>query len=187
MGLIRLLFGLFAPRRTRLTPRNFPYRQTARESSALDLCRPSLAGARPPAPRPPVTALTCGTVLSGSCWVIDGDTIVMCGHNIRLAGIDAPELDQPWGKKARSALIELCRGRTVRAEVVGELSYDRQVAVCRLEDGRHLAAEMVRMGLALDWRKYSGGRYRNLEPADARKRLWRADARQKGRFPPTTI
>jgi micrococcal nuclease len=35
------------------------------------------------------------TVLRGRCWVIDGDTIVIDNVRLRLAGIDAPELDHP--------------------------------------------------------------------------------------------
>jgi micrococcal nuclease len=65
-----------------------------------------------------------------------------------------------------------------------ELSYDRLVAECFLPDGRDLAAELVRCGLALDWSKFSGGKYRHLEPADARRRLWRAQARQRGLLRP---
>lgn len=128
--------------------------------------------------------LCAGSVISGRCRVIDGDTIVIEGQNIRLAGIDAPELDHPWGRKSKYALVALCRGQTVKARITGELSHDRLVAICLLPDGRDLSAEMVRLGHALDWPKYSGGRYRHLEPPDARRRLWRADARQKGRFPP---
>ena len=40
--------------------------------------------------------------------------------------------------------------------------------------------ELVRIGLALDWPKFSGGKYRHLEPEDARRKLWRAAARQRG-------
>jgi len=131
-------------------------------------------------PAPPVQPV----VLRGKCWVVDGDTIVIGGQNIRIAGIDAPELDHPYGNVARSALIRLVRGHEVTATVTGELSYDRLVAVCHLPDGRDIAAEMVRMGMALDWAKHSRGRYRGLEPPDARRRMWRIDARQKGRMPP---
>lgn len=130
------------------------------------------------------TSLPKGTAIRGRCWVIDGDTIVIGDHRIRLAGIDAPELDHPWGRKAKSALIDLCRGQVVTATVTGEFSHSRLVAECHLQDGRDLSAELVKQGLALDWRKYSGGRYRSYEPEGVRKRLWRADARQKGRFPP---
>jgi micrococcal nuclease len=146
-----------------------------------DLSRP----ARPKevgAVRPDVKAVS--PCLSGRCVVVDGDTIIIGGKPIRLAGIDAPELDHPYGVKAKWALVGLCRGQTVRAELDGSSSYDRLVAICYLPDGRDLAAEMVRLGHAVDWRKYSGGRYRHLEVAGIRKRLWRCDARQKGRFPP---
>lgn len=121
-------------------------------------------------------------VLRGRCWVIDGDTVVINNVRVRLAGIDAPELDHPWGKKSKWALVELCRGQIVTARIKPELSYDRVVAECFLPDRRDLAAELVRRGLALDWPKFSGGKYRHLEPPDARRKLWRADARQKGRF-----
>lgn len=47
---------------------------------------------------------------------------------------------------------------------------------------RDLSAEMVKLGLAIDWPKFSGGRYRDLEVPDARKKMWLADARQKGRM-----
>lgn len=140
-----------------------------------------------PAQRAPLPAghLCAGSVIEGTCWVIDGDTIVIGKQNIRLAGIDAPELDHPWGRKAKFALVALCRGQKITVRVTGELSHDRVVGICHLPDGRDLAAEMVRMGLAVDWPKYSGGRYRHLEVPGVRRRLWRCDARQNGRFPPT--
>jgi micrococcal nuclease len=131
-----------------------------------------------------VTVVPKRKIMRGTCFVVDGDTIIIDRCNIRLAGIDAPELDHPWGNKAKWALYQLCKGQVVTAEVTGDLSYDRLVAICRLPDGRDLSAEMVKMGLALDWRKHSGGQYRSLEPDGVRKKLWRADARQKGRFPP---
>ena len=130
---------------------------------------------------PPVPP-QAGTVLRGRCWVIDGDTIVIDNVRLRLAGIDAPELDHPWGQQAKWALVQLCKGQTVTARIRPELSYDRVVAECFLPDGRDLAAELVRSGLALDWPKFSGGTYRHLEPPDARRRLWRAEARQRGRL-----
>jgi micrococcal nuclease len=121
----------------------------------------------------------------GPAWVIDGDTIDIQGTRIRLAGIDAPELDHPYGNVAKGALIRLCRGQVVRAVSEGNLSHERAVATCYLPDGRDLSAEMVRAGLALDWRKFSGGKYRHLEPEGIRRKLWRCDARQKGQMPPT--
>ena len=117
---------------------------------------------------------------TGRGYVIDGDTIQIGDVRLRLAGIDAPELDHPWGKVAKSTLIGLCKGQVIRAEISPELSYDRLVATCYLPDGRDLSAEMVRLGAALDWPKFSGGKYAHLEPAGARKKHWKAAARQKG-------
>lgn len=120
----------------------------------------------------------CGTTLSGKCHVIDGDTIVIKNIHVRLFGIDAPELEHPWGQKSKWKMVELCKGKEVTAEVSGELSHNRVVATCRLPDGRDLSAELVRRGLALDWAAYSGGRYRHLEPDGVRRKLWRAAQRQ---------
>ncbi|MFZ1727253.1 MAG: thermonuclease family protein [Albidovulum sp.] len=120
----------------------------------------------------------------GRAWVIDGDTIDIGGQRIRLAGIDAPELDHPYGKNAKWALVNLCKGREVRAVFDGDQSYNRTVATCYLPDGRDLSAEMVKAGMAIDWPKFSRRKYSGLEPAGIRQRLWRCDARQKGRMPP---
>lgn len=162
MRLIRLIARLFS-RRGR--------------SPSQPTRRPPLVVVAPQAPCPPKDA-----VLRGRCWVIDGDTIVIDNVRIRLAGIDAPELDHPWGQKSKWALVQLCKGQVVTARIKPELSYDRLVAECFLPDGRDLAAKLVRCGLALDWPKFSGGKYRHLEQPDARQRLWRASARQRGTY-----
>ena len=134
-----------------------------------------------PALRPTVEATPSRpTEIRGRARIIDGDTIVIRDTRIRLAGIDAPELEHPWGKKSKFALIALCKGREVVAEVTGDLSHGRLVARCRLCDGTDLAAELVKQGLALDWASFSGGGYKHLEPHGIRKKLWRAAARQRG-------
>ncbi|WP_082182049.1 thermonuclease family protein [Aestuariivita boseongensis] len=121
-------------------------------------------------------------LLKGAAWVVDGDTIKIKNTQIRLFGVDAPELNHPYGKKAKWALHELCKGQEVSAEITDVDEYGRTVARCYLPDGRDLSEEMVRKGLALDWSKFSDGAYRHLETNDARKKLFLADARQKGRM-----
>ncbi|RYI30835.1 MAG: hypothetical protein EON48_05195 [Acetobacteraceae bacterium] len=178
MGLLRLLFRAF--RRSR-RPKAVLIR---RETRVIELPSPQ---------QTPVIALQQTTQISvvevrelrGRAWVIDGDTIDIAGTRIRLAGIDAPEMDHPYGKSAKWALIKLCKGQEVRAVFDGNLSHDRTVATCYLPDGRDLSAEMVRAGMAIDWRKFSGGRYRAYEPDGIRKKLWRCEARQKGLMPPS--
>lgn len=124
------------------------------------------------------------TQIRGPCYVVDGDTITIKGMNIRLAGIDAPEMDHPWGKNAKWHLLSLTKGQVVIAYFEGAQSYAREVATCFLPDGRDLSAEMVKAGFAIDWPKYSGGKYRQYEQPVSRKRMWRTDARQRGQWPP---
>lgn len=109
--------------------------------------------------------------LTGKCHVIDGDTIVIKGTKIRLAGIDAPELDRPWGQKSKWAMVNICKGKDVTAQLTGERSHDRLVATCYLADGRDIGAELISQGLALDWALFSGGKYRHLEPRGVRRKL----------------
>ncbi len=130
--------------------------------------------------RPPEATQQTQLVLKGKCRVIDGDTIVISSTRIRIAGIDAPELDHPWGKNSKFALINMCKGQVVTAAIKETDTHDRVVAKCYLPDGRDLAAELVKLGLALDWPKYSGGEYSRFEPQGIRKKLWRAAARQQG-------
>lgn len=115
---------------------------------------------------------------------MDGDTIIVQKISIRLFGIDAPEMDHPYGRNAKSAMIGLCRGQTITVHVTDVDDYGRTVANCYLPDGRDLSAEMVKIGHAIDWPKFSGGLYRQYEEDGIRRRLWRCDARQKGRMPP---
>ncbi len=122
--------------------------------------------------------------LVGYCSVVDGDTIRIGKQMIRLAGVDAPEIEHPWGQKAKWALVGLVKGQKVIAHLEPELSYDRVVATCALENGQDLSAEMVKLGLALDWAKFSGGKYAKFEPAGVRKKLWRVAAKHNGTLHP---
>lgn len=120
--------------------------------------------------------------VEGTARVTDGDTIVIEKTQIRLFGIDAPELNHPYGQKAKWAMVKLCKGQRIRAEITEIDVHGRTVARCFLPDGRDLSAELVKQGLAIDWPKFSGGVYRSLEVEGSRKKMWLADARQKGRM-----
>lgn len=131
---------------------------------------------------PRVPNVSSGLVVKGSAYVSDGDTLTINKTQIRLFGIDAPELNHPYGKNAKWALVSLCKGMTIQAQIIGQDSHGRNVAKCYLQDGTDLSAEMVKLGLAIDWPKFSGGIYGALELPGIRKKLWLADARQKGRM-----
>lgn len=182
MGLLRQIFRAFFPRvRPRAT---YDY---ARPTNIEGQAQTTLVSSQFTRRTLVSVSVVAEAILSGPCWVIDGDTIDIGGKRIRLSGIDAPELDQPYGKSAKGALISLCKGMKIKAVFDGEVSYERGVATCYLPDGRDLSAEMVKLGLAIDWAKYSGGKYRSLEEPGLRKKLWRCDARQKGRMPPSLV
>jgi endonuclease YncB( thermonuclease family) len=90
---------------------------------------------------------------TGKAFVIDGDTIHVSRARVRLHGIDAPELTQHGGWKARSHMIGLAGGREVAVEPIDVDCYGRIVA--RIWLGKaDLAERMVHDGFARgvsDW------------------------------------
>lgn len=83
--------------------------------------------------------------------VKDGDSLVVervrekRQSELRLFGIDAPELDQPWGIQSRTALRRLVGGKTVTVETTDRDRYGRLVA--RVWVGRtYVNAAMVWSG-----------------------------------------
>lgn len=113
-------------------------------------------------------------ILEGRVTVVrDVDTIVVAGTPVRLNGLDGPEVSIRSGREARTFMTRLVRGETVTCQLNGERTHDRWVGVCFL-DGQDLGAIAVANGHALDCRRYSGGRYRELETPAARSRITRA-------------
>jgi len=96
--------------------------------------------------------------LSGTVTlVIDGDTLWVrpdAGPGgptkpraVRLRGIDAPEICQPWGPQAKAALESRVLHRHVRLRGHATDDYSRQVATLELQ-GEDIGAWMVRQGHA---------------------------------------
>lgn len=105
--------------------------------------------------------------------VRDGDSIVVrrggVGVEVRLDGIDCPELDQAFGRKAKSFTSGLAFGKPVRLAGKGKDRYDRDLAEVFLPDGRSLNRELVAAGLAWWYRKYSTDRTLEALEQTARK------------------
>nr|WP_166819579.1 thermonuclease family protein [Bradyrhizobium sp. 1(2017)]QIO37450.1 thermonuclease family protein [Bradyrhizobium sp. 1(2017)] len=105
---------------------------------------------------------------AGRASVIDGDTLGIHGNYIRLWGIDAPEHDQlcrgedslhyRCGAKAANELDQFINSRAVRCSAIETDRYGRVVASCSVE-GTDLAEWLVSHGHALDWPRFSKGKY----------------------------
>jgi endonuclease YncB( thermonuclease family) len=97
--------------------------------------------------------------LSGKVVAVhDGDTLTVLvasvQHKIRLNGIDAPELGQNYGRRARQFLSDLCFGTIVTVRVVNVDRYGREVGDV-VVGGVLANAELVRAGLAWHYKQYS--------------------------------
>jgi endonuclease YncB( thermonuclease family) len=67
--------------------------------------------------------------------------------NVRLADIDAPEREQPFGTRSRQSLADLCANKGARVREAGKDRYGRTLArvVCATVD---VNTEQVRRGMA---------------------------------------
>jgi endonuclease YncB( thermonuclease family) len=111
--------------------------------------------------------------------VIDGDSLRAGGENIRLIGIDAPELRQTcrdaqgdeWlcGRAAKARLAALVSGGNVACAARGHDRYGRTLAVCSAAGVADLGAALVREGHAVDYGGYFSA---EQEARQARRGLW---------------
>ena len=121
--------------------------------------------------------------------VIDGDSLevkyaglfsfLRKPFPVRLYGIDAPELAQPYGQESRKQLQSLVRGGGIRMDVKATDRYGRTVGLLyrRRRRGQSVNVEMVRSGMAWWYRRY-GGRDLGFQEAEAeakrrRRGVWR--------------
>lgn len=120
--------------------------------------------------------------------VIDGDSLevkyaglfsfLRSPFPVRLYGIDAPELAQPYGQDSRKQLEKLVRRGGIRMDVRATDRYGRTVGLLyRRRRNRSVNAEMVRSGMAWWYRRY-GGRDLGFPEAEAeakrrRRGVWR--------------
>ena len=104
-------------------------------------------------------AISAATWLNGRVvGVSDGDTLTLLAagnHRIkvRLAGIDAPEKRQPYGRKSKQALSDMVYGRDVSVRVEQTDRYGRSVGSVRY-GGRDINRVMVEHGHAWAYKRY---------------------------------
>ena len=108
-------------------------------------------------------SVTAVSDITGSAYIVDGDTIEINGVHIRLNGIDTPETEQIcmangviWycGIQATKMMRQLTRGNIVTCIGSAKDRYGRLIANCFI-GGLNINATMVKAGLALAYRHYS--------------------------------
>lgn len=121
--------------------------------------------------------------------VTDGDTITVLApgnteERIRLAGIDAPEKNQPYGQASKQHLSDQVFDRQVVVDWAKRDQYGRIIGKV-LVDGRDANLEQVKAGLAWHYKKYQNEQelddrlaYGRAEVAarEARTGLWEEPA-----------
>jgi endonuclease YncB( thermonuclease family) len=111
--------------------------------------------------------------------VKDGDSLIArvqgVAMDFRLADVDAPELDQPYGRQAKQELAAIAAGRQLVLVPIDTDRYGRTVA--HVWNGNtYLNAEMVRRGAA--WFNVEFARSETLydveqEARNAQRGLWK--------------
>jgi len=102
--------------------------------------------------------LEAATVTGRVIRVVDGDTLVLLDHsqvqhNIRLAGIDAPEAGQPYGRQSTEQLKQQVTGRFVVVEYDKRGRYGRIIGKVLL-GGENQNLGQVEAGLAWHFKRY---------------------------------
>lgn len=115
--------------------------------------------------------------------IVDGDTAELLYNGelplmLRLQHIDAPEKrgSQPYGNKAKIVLSDLCFGQQVTILTEGDFDMGgRMIGEIINEEGINVNKEMVRLGYAWHFKKYSDDfSYDELEKEarNNRRGLW---------------
>lgn len=110
--------------------------------------------------------------------IIDGDTMEILYQNnpikIRLAHIDCPEKrsKQPFGTQAKTTLSNLCFGQQVTINSQNSDRYGRLIAVITNAKKQVVNQEMIKLGMAWHFTKYSNDNtYARLEQEARKKRI----------------
>lgn len=105
----------------------------------------------------PTVGLRADT-LEGKAVLVDGDSIVIAGKQVRLWGIDAPEMDTREGYLAKLYLRTVIDEKSVRCVEQGARVSSETMAKCYIGEV-DIGEVMVLSGHARDWVQYSQGYY----------------------------
>ena len=90
----------------------------------------------------------------------DGDTVVVLDSlnnqiTLRLAEIDCPEKNQPFGTKAKQFTSEEIYRKEIKYIVTDIDRYGRSIAMIYYDNGKYLSAQLLKNGLAWHYKRYS--------------------------------
>ena len=108
--------------------------------------------------------------LCGAATVVDGDTIKLGATTVRLFGVDAEEMSEVNGPRAKDILTRTVAGQPVKCEPMARDKYGRVIARC-FTATFEVNRQVIAAGGALDCGRFSDGLYRNSEPAGIRTKL----------------
>jgi endonuclease YncB( thermonuclease family) len=101
------------------------------------------------------------TVLTGKVIAIkDGDTVVVIDSlnrqtTLRLAEVDCPEKNQPFGTKSKQFTSDQVYLKTVKYVITDTDRYGRSIAMIYYDNNKYLSAEIIRAGMGWHYKKYS--------------------------------
>jgi len=92
--------------------------------------------------------------------VKDGDTVVVLDSlnnqtTLRLAEVDCPEKDQPFGTKAKQFTSDQIYRKQIKYIVTDIDRYGRSIAKIYYDDNKYLSAEIIKNGFGWQYKKYS--------------------------------
>jgi len=108
-----------------------------------------------------LTTFSQTTLTAKVVGIKDGDTVVVLDSlnnqtTLRLAEVDCPEKNQPFGTKAKQFTSDQIYLKTIKYVVTVKDRYGRSIAMIYYDiDNKYLSAEIIKAGMGWHYKKYS--------------------------------
>lgn len=108
-----------------------------------------------------LTTFSQTTLTAKVVGIKDGDTVVVLDSlnnqtTLRLAEVDCPEKNQPFGTKAKQFTSDQIYLKTIKYVVTDTDRYGRSIAMIYYDtDNKYLSAEIIKVGMGWHYKRYS--------------------------------